>query len=679
MAFKFYIDDQLVDSPVNDKDLLTTIRRQFSSVLITQDADVEWNNDNAIPSGVTGAFNYLYTIFTSSTCGEATLKIYDELSPTDIRLIYTGVIKIANCSVDEQRKTIKCKVEDNSFYAYINNNRNIKVNFAGEATKSNQSLTPITFYDVDLFNTVNCVYGSGSGSTYKGFRAIDVIDFIVRAITDNKVTAQSDYFDNMTNQPFIFIGYALATSYTAYPNSPDPFIELSFDEIFSELNKLYSLGFYIDDSTPSAPILKIESYDDTFNGNLLITLDDVKELTTSATINENYATVRAGSDQTTSGVQALYPFPDEISYYGWREEVYFPQGQCNISNELDLKNRFVIDTNSIQDVLIQGGTDFLNSIFVIECDNVDTINLTATGVQHDPFNNGDCFYNIGLNNFNKLNRHKSKFDTQLGNFFGNLLGTFRALLGSSNADTRRYQGVGPNTIYSLPYVGGSLFSGSFDADYPNVTTAGGFNNGGYYDNVLFKYTAPTDGVYTFEHRLFYDVYNMTNANEYFRVYAILRHYDSLNNLISIQTSTPTVSTVNGQWSNSLNSIFTMVTGDYIDARYAIEYQFWTQVNNPDVQNPRYLDLQFTSYFECNGVPDGLGIIATGTKINKYIHEFDYHLSPTDFLTIKANPTKRINFTKDGETKYGWIQELKHNDWNGSTKIKLLSDNATLTQ
>jgi hypothetical protein len=679
MAFKFYIDGQLTDQPVNDTALVTNIRRDQdnSVILMTQQVELSWNANNDVILGTISGYNYLVNLLEDSTCNEADIVIYDQIDDITTIKLYTGTISMPSCKVDRQRLLITCQVSDNSYSAYINNNRSIKVNLAAERTKSYAKLNTLDFYDCDLFNSSGCAFGSSIGFTYKGFRCIDVIDFIVRAISDSKVTVKSDYFDGLAIQPFIFKGQALITSYTGNPSSPEPFIEISFDELFSELSKIYNLIMWVDNTDQDFPILRIEDYESAFDQTLNYTFNDIKELTTFVDFSQNYSNVRVGANQITSGDPSIYPFPSGVSYYGFNEENYFPTGQCNVNKEYNLLNDYIIDSNSIQDALL-GNIKNIDQIFLIEIENVDEVNLTGNGAQYNPFNDGSCYYNIGFNNFNKINRHQSKFETQFGNFFGSLPGMFRALLGSNNTANRIYQGAGPASPYLMTYVGNGLFLELDNSDYNNDTTAGAFNNGGNYDNSTFSYTVPSDGFFSFEHKLSYNISGISNPAEFFRVKAIIEHYDSTSTLLQYIEGNAAVSYVNGLQSAICIAVLNCNTNDIIRAKYQIEYKFWTNIQNPDIQNPRYLNLLFDTYLECNGVPEGSAIITDGTKINNYIEQFSFNIPTTEWITIKNNPTYRLNFEKDGVIKYGWIKEISHNDWTGQTNIKLITNNAITT-
>ncbi len=66
-------------------------------------------------------------LFESGVCNEATLRISDQVSPTQTILVYVGVIKVPDIRIDLQQQTLASKVVDNGFYSYINNNKSIEV------------------------------------------------------------------------------------------------------------------------------------------------------------------------------------------------------------------------------------------------------------------------------------------------------------------------------------------------------------------------------------------------------------------------------------------------------------------------------------------------------------------------------------------------------------------------
>ena len=152
MAFKFYIDGQLTDQPENDKELTTAIKRDASlgALLVTQDVNLVWFGNLNPAFGTISAYSYLKSLWETGICGEAELKIYDEISDSVTYLHYTGIIKIADLKFDLQKPKLSTSVEDNSFYSYINNNKSIKAYLTSDKTKSKFNITPPTFFDIQL-------------------------------------------------------------------------------------------------------------------------------------------------------------------------------------------------------------------------------------------------------------------------------------------------------------------------------------------------------------------------------------------------------------------------------------------------------------------------------------------------------------------------------------------------
>jgi hypothetical protein len=144
MAFKFYLDGLLTDQPTNDNALVTTIKRDsdLGGFLTTQDVTLEYSADNAISAGEVSGYTYLKSKFDSGTCNEVNVVIYDQISSTESRRVYTGVMKVPSMVIKEGYVSITTKIDDNSFYSYIKNNQNVKFNLYATKTKNGEAITP---------------------------------------------------------------------------------------------------------------------------------------------------------------------------------------------------------------------------------------------------------------------------------------------------------------------------------------------------------------------------------------------------------------------------------------------------------------------------------------------------------------------------------------------------------
>jgi len=669
MAFRFYLDGQLTDQPMNDMELSSSVVRdkQQGNLTITQDVELQYNGNNEYIAPLISGYSYLYSKFFGTGCDSIEVEIYDD-SVTPAVLVYKGLIKIPSIKIDLQRAVAATKIQDNGFYSFINNNRNVPVDLSAIVSKSGNDVTPINLYQLDVFNSVTGVYYSTIGSYRHGYKVYDAFDIIIRTLSDNTLTFQSNFLSNLTDVPFLCDYKGLRFGQLS------PSFDVDFDSLFNEMNKIYNLFYYIDDSDVNNPIFKIESYADSFgNGQVAYAFTDIKEMDLQYDISNYYSNIQVGSQDVTTGTPANYPFTNEFLYDGWNEKTVFPKGQCNVNNSLDLVSSFVIHNNSIQDVIIMQTDDYQDKLFLIACDNVDDVLFTAIAKQYDPFLAGDTFYNIPFNNFNKLANHSARFTSDLASFLSTGDNNFRALMGSSTLNNRIYQGVGSATTGNLmPNVGPFFSSGSVGLDAFNETTSGGFDNGGNYSTTLFEYTIPADGNYSFGMQLLFETTGMTLANEFFKV-------EVYNNL-GLSPISPFITYFDGSWVYNYSFSSTFTAGTTISVGYIITYYYPLPFNQPDVQNGRNLILSYQSFYECNGSPtSGIVPYLGDENVKKYIYQFDYEIPQSDYLALKPTIFKLVSFEKDGVTKFGWIDNMKRNDWTGITQVKLITNNAATSQ
>jgi len=710
MAFKFYIDGYLTDQPNNDMALVTTIKRDsdLGGFLTTQDVTLEYSANNNLATGEISGYAYLKAAFDSGTCNEVEVVIFDVISATESYRVYTGVMKVPSMIVDEQRVGLSTKIEDNSFYSFIKNNRNVKFNLYATRSKNNVLITPPQIYEVDLFNSDTAVYGSTVGNLYQGYRIYDVLSYIISAISDDKVAFQSDYLQNMPGAPlsptdpielFLFDGNALVN-----PNT-NPAISVSFDDCIRELYKLKNLSFYIDQTDPDNPVLRLEDAAWFFVSSNLIDFDEPLELKTSVKSSKIFGTIKVGSKYNPTGaLLSLFTFNAGTSYFGWKEEVYTPVGQCNTDSELDLINDWAISSNAINNQVVGALTTNLDDIFVVECDNIDTGAFTAIAVDYEINGNGNNkYYNVGLNNVNKLNLHAGSYQSQLTNtqdagtdICHISLGTDYTLM-DNNGITNNATIVIPRVKVPIPFA--DEFGGN------------NFDGGNNYNNASYYYTAPTSGNYSFSANIVGESANLKScitanntvllALNIQTVYAIdltvtIQAYtdNTFTTLIS-QASSTTRITANGTFNYSVAFPVTLPTNAVVRCQTSslLIILFPTLFGSTPItplivsggvcgyaaSEPKItLTALSDSTFICNGTPDG-GIILAEPDLALYkvkLHEFQYDISPEDFRSILALPIGSFNLIKDGVTRETWIEELSYNNWTGRANIKLISNDAT---
>jgi hypothetical protein len=725
MAFKFYLDGQLTDSPVNEFDLSTTIDRdnETEGILITQDVQLQYNGNNVLNPGEVSGYTVLLDAFDTGTCNELLIDIYDEVSDTLTLHVYQGVIKVPSIEVDLHRMIISTKVQDNSFYAYLSNNQSIDYNFVSPSSKNGVAITPAVQTDVNFFNPIDCQYNSLK--LRKGVNINDAFDFIVRALSDNKV---SFYSFSLQQEPvlFLFTGHAL----TLANSGDDSELITSFEQMMSELKKVRNVGYYIDRTNLDNPVLIIEDLDMIYGGNNFFEFTDIKELTATVNTDDIYASIKVGSKRLADGANPNYTFPESISYLGFREEVYVPLGQCNFDNELDLVNDYIISSNMISDQLYGALTENLEDVFMVECENylgnwraVQYPSWVGVG-----FGVGTCFYNKGLSNPTKLNVQNSNYQSATTNTLSTGTYGFRAEQGAEQISGSFDPGSG---AYIGPVYGG------FDTQpviFVDETSGPNYDGSGNYNNVTGVYVAPVDGDYSFSSTIDFRivgcdtcvggvnlvVLSSPSSGLPVGTYAVGTTKQQFNATLTIQVYSDNTLTVllnqsssfatfagDGTYSLSNNFVGYLATGNAVIVSLNVDggvycYNLTNGIYNFSLPNPNIrllnasgwvLQLQFstcsfplpyptcyskaTSYFECNGMPDG--VLTFGSSDPKLFrskaYEFEYHIDVTDFEVIKNNPTGLYKFEKDNIERFGWLDNMKRNDWTGMTTVKLITNNA----
>jgi len=721
MRFIFYIDGQLVNQPTNDRELTTSIDRddQRGGVAVFQNAKLTWAAKSTTETGETNGYTYLKSLFDGGICEQADIIIYDNQTAATTVRTYTGTINVRSMELNRQRSEINVSVQDNGYAAFINNNRNIEYSLISTETKTKELITPPDVYDVDMFSSNTGLFGSIIGSYFKGYRLYDVFQFLTAAISDNRVSFESVFIQSLSPDLFLFNGEALLN-----PNTPTNVI-VSFGKLFEEIRKVKDIGYYIDTNDPDNPILRIEQRSDLFPNVVTINLiNEIKEMTSRVKTDKLYGTVRVGAQYNpcgTTGGGSPYTFACGTSYFGWKEEVYTPIGQCNLDTELDLMNDFFIASNAINDQLIGVVSGNESEIFLVECENVDTGALTADAVRYTYFGAAapPYFYNLGLNNAAKLQVNGNNFQSAVNNT--QTLGGdgFKAGIGS---DSLILTNEPTSSVFTPSTIDPVVFS-----DENTGTFYDGNNN---YDNTTGIYVAPTTGDYSFNANLQLSYEGLKSCtgititvvsntlgipnqvfvgNVFFgaAIRATMTAYTDATLTIPIFSTVKTLfQLANGQYQLNLNFAASLSAGNAVvvktegEVYRSVALPGYPVFINGSVFGTYYglsagigagctyssgdpdLDVVLleASYFECNGTPEG-GIVLSGndTEYYKpYQHEFIYDVDETTWLTMTANPIGGIRFTKDGVVYLGHVEQIQHDNWTGRTSFKVITTNATPT-
>lgn len=656
--FKFLLDDTEVTIPDGWKDIKTSIRRdkQFNSVLVYQDVEVEFTADG---------YEYLYTKLQDNFCNTIDLKILDNCGGSSYRQIIRGKIFVSDCRFDEKNCKARVKIEDRSFYASINNNKSIKTSVFTDKSKNQVAITQATTYNLDIYSvSANALVRSNAQAVtvYQAFRLL--VDFM----TDGEVGFESDTFNVGGEWEGLCItsGYQLRTATTA--NFP----QFSFIELWDAVSSRIPIGFRIVDPYNN-PTIKIEALSDLFGTTEAHDFPDINQITTSVDQEKLYAKIKFKTGATDNDI--AMPFPEDIDFFGFKEEEFYIIGECNIDTALELNCNWIVSSNVIQKV-VEGDQGYDSSLFLI----TSTLSSATDGrtTNTDFLQVGAYYYNEDLTNSATGIRYIGFVPNSIAsNFSVSGTGTFHAYLPSDITHTAT---VAPD-----------------NDDYnPLALSAESYDVSGAYDTTLYRFTAPATGAYRLQTSLVLDTSGGVGSGEA-NFQAYIRQFDSSGNIklvgdvIYPPSGSPSVygyrmftpntflggvpyrNIIGGDsYTFTGNRIIIMIQGDYIEYRFSkvgafgdIDYTIQAGVD--------------TTFMKCDENSIGSGIFQTGdpSTYPSLIHEFDYQLSRSDFENLIENNTSLVTFAMNGQsTRKAWIDTLIYDEAKGTATVKLITDKTT---
>lgn len=644
---KFYLDGNEVKPAINwqDIDVSLKVDKQLNIFLLFQDFDLQFDADG---------YDYLSNIiYNQSFCTEVDIRI-DKFCNGEYVLLFAGKIFISDCSVDEQTCIVTAKVQDRSFFYSINNNKNIKTSLDAEYTKNKEPIATTIIYNLD----VRDVSTLAVTRTVEACRVEEAFRYFVDFMTDNSVSFVSDTFGaNGT-----WGGLCITTGKRlrgVVPSLTDArWVTTSFLELFTEINRRIPLVLMIENPFTN-PIVRIESQDYLYNNNVSLILSDVDKIETKFDNQKLYALIKFSSP---TDLTNQLDFPENIDFFGFKEEEFHILGKCNLDQSLDLTCEWVTSSNVIQLVVDTAVTDWDNDLFLIN----STGNFINTGITtNDNFFNTIppyYHYNYQLNNENITRRYNEDLANSIASYYIN------------SQDGKAYA-----------YMAAPLDHITFyqNENFTNFLPIESYDYGNNYDPFLSRYIAPQKAIYTVKAKItiLFDAQTGTNGN-YFQMW--LEHYDSSNNLIKYYE----IAKNNKTLSNSA-----YLPGDYYVDVDSFVTKSWVLNETINMNDNDYLTMKIVSY------PDGYPQTGFGTGDTLYqvlsgsdqtfleivdtsftggifntvdpnnfkiqLHQFDYPLTYNEWTTIINNPNMKVGFgMKNRPYRYGWIQQLKYNHSSG---------------
>ena len=558
----------------------------------------------------------------------------------------------------------KCTLTDNSFFAKIQNNKNLKAKIFVGKSKSGLDIDYTHYGRIRFFNpTTGTYYSHLTGTGYErndvGFRVYDLLEFLVAYMSDGEVDFVSDYFGQGGIGEGAMITCGIVPRFTSGAIGSgltqeifeENFPDLSFSDVIKELDKVYFLGLRAGQNG-SRPFLRVEANEYLYPDTQLLNIADIETLKRKVASDLLPAKVKVGSEVITD--ETFLSAPAKIRFQMMNYEEYAIVQDCNTDREEDWVNTWIIDSNTIEDNLINPTTASQsndNKIMLINCiydfsvdrDAVKTNWLAAA----PPY-----YYNELFINANKAKRHLKGVPASIAAYLGTADDTFTAR-----------NDVPDNTVYIGSH---NYLPVEFEVEITDPSSN--------YNPATYEYQAPSTGVYTF--------YSLINF--------ILDGNVANGGIIDLSTLQIVVNRYDsGGFSGGVLLTSTIIlsqrfsgTGviiDFVEAsgnivmnatdKAVIKFVFSTP-------NDTAILLRPLSLYQCIGTANGGGVYQEYDPTDFPIirNQFDYGISYKEFRDLKANPLGLISFNvKDSKTYFAWIEEVKYKHFQPQSSFTLISN------
>lgn len=558
--------------------------------------------------------------------------------------VVTGFFFLTDCSFNHTDKTVKTEITDSTYGVFISESKSLKISPAATVTRSGNVLVPVPETDVTVYTPST---GVDLVPDAKMYELAPTVEHMIKYLSDNGLDFAQTYFTPEFNF-FLSSPYFLRNRGSA--NIPD--VQFSFEELMTQLFKLFGIWFKVNNSTIPATFTLVqgeENFFGTYNG---IELPDIRNLIEEFYHERFFATVEVGDTEAIIERDTTYQLPT-VPLVGFKEEVYNAASDCTLDNTLDLKSEWIIDHNLIEKIVTVGDDNERPVIlYVDENDNAYKGTYGVTGNAR--------YYNEELLNFKVLARHNMPSDLN--------------------------QALGADTDGFVAYLGTDDNITVTTATYPYPFDTETSDPGNNYDNVLFRYIAPESGSYKFVVNLEYIVNDLQLPAGGFpgsgRVdidVTIYRRQTGTGTILQSETVNIVHLTPTG--ANVTQQIFLQVFADatdYIDARVDVTFQNAGANNDVTILGQyvgggSYFATVFT--FNNGGTVDTTSLIDYRASALKFS---DYPIPLDKWNRLKQDPSQGIYINNGGNNTLCWVKRIKRNLKTGKSECEMLSS-SLLTQ
>ena len=637
--YKFFFDTVQVDEPLDWQDLNITFTEsgEFAGIVFSQ----------AIPAtfGGTG-YTTLLTAFETAVCNSVELKI-QVIDGDTYSDIYNGIIFLNSVVFDYHKGTCDVEIKDNSFLSKIQNNKDIKFKLDVGRSKNDETITAVTARQIDFFTPASGIYDVAN---VECFDVGETVRFLVQAMTDGELTAETTYLDN-SGLVFCLGGAILTNNTSGFAPS------LSFRQVFEELYKKLNLAFIIETPLGETPVIKIEPINDLFVETDNVTLDGILRVTGEADRDKYYQLIRMGSSVFIEDASG-FTFPSP-TFFGTRDEEYHLLGVCNSSDILDLSAEFVVDSNVIEDIIVNNVTTYNDDVFLVQTDRTATDQATR-------YDDIVSYY------YNRTLMNKAVSD----NFFGSVPNSIANYLGNGDDGFIATK----NTEETITVLTGGAFYDLEPVEYATEVSDPNAN----YNNASYYYTAPLAGSYAFFASVRYYINGLVRSlslvSETMTLRIELVRYTDNTFATEIESIVEnfTYSLDNVGTQLNVQGTFYLDTNETVRVRVSGQKVLATDVDGASAEfvliDSADSPTGSEPTFRCVATENGGGVYATFDEadVRRYLYTTEqYPMTPTQFKNIVNNIGQYVRITGTID-KRGWIKELVWNPYKQLADIQIRS-------
>lgn len=673
--FEFWIDGIKYADPLNWKDFTETIEYddQLNVFLFEYKNSLNFSGD---------AYNYLYNKRnTGGVCYIADIVVKKQCAPGGSMLeIFAGKIFVADCTFFINKCIVECSIQDNNYSALLFNNKDIKLGMELTESKNGVPIPVSSLYlnssgylrnFINMFNPTNgAVIG---GQDIRMYFPHDAFAYLIYFLTDGQVGFKSNYLNYLTpitkesekvRQLMFTTGYNIRV----YSLNIQKDVIISFQDLFTEINKKYPIFISVEYDSTGKPIIRIEDAD--YYRSLTstsVTLNNVPEVKEKSDNSLLFGSVRIGGQTAkyTAGLHSYIPTKD-ITF---QEENYYLNGECNTSTDKDLYGNYIVDSNIIQELFITNtsNTSYDTDIVFIEVNPTTgassaIYNAIATANYNDLT---DYHYNDSLLNINIVKRNRFHGDTSNG-----IGGGITLLNNSTTPAGSVFLGSQFNCASGVPV---SAQTGSASDLLFTIDNIAVFNG--------TKYTSLVSGSFTFFHNLSYKVDLYSDAgcptsflNRRFNIVTNVKRFNAANVLQETQVFTDTAASATGTYNYSFTSSFSMIAGDYIKAEsyyvsVPVDYTLPSGISVTMLSGSPTIGI-----FNTLSTPTSAGVNSSSNGFNYAcnIITFDFPIPEQTYNTLKANIAYAVAWNIDGtNNKTSWIKSVSRTLATSETQWELI--------